>query len=293
MSDVQFKSQRKTTNLGFNTAKAQDECYAEIEAKCATARCSDGKHEGERLLPVRKFYFNKGGKGLQGACITCQKNRRANRSKCSREKFEGKTKDQIYEMYLKTYGQTKTCSKCKVSKAPPEFPISVGMECGLHNHCILCSIGNSQGNGGLRDFIYMPDKDGIKYKKKETCERCGGTDKLAVDHILPIAKGGTDCIPNKQTLCLHCNSKKTDTIDCSVNSDLLSVRYRDPTLDFTDNTSLTRILSKKVYEFRKSHIEDASLEQIRNSVKEYCKQHNLGHNLDRIVGKIAAVFNKV
>jgi predicted transcriptional regulator len=166
------------------------------------------------------------------------------------------------------------------------------MECGLHNQCILCSIGTSQGNGGLRDFIFMPDKDGIKYVKKVKCERCHGIDKLAVDHILPIAKGGTDCIANKQTLCVHCNSKKNDTIDCVVKAEFLSARYRDPSLEFTDNATLSRILSKKVYEFRKTHIDTASLEEIRTSLKEYSKKHNLGHNLDRIIIKIGTIFNK-
>lgn len=291
-TDTNLKLQRKTKNLGFNTAKTQEESYTKIAAECPTARCSDGKHEGERTLPVRQFYLNKGGRGLQGACIPCQKNRRANRIKRCREKFQGKTKQEIYDIYLKTYGQTKTCSKCRASKSPQAFPISISMETGLHNHCIVCSIGISQGNGGLRDFIYMPDKDGITYNKKETCERCGGTHKLAVDHILPIAKGGTDCIPNKQTLCVHCNSKKTDTIDCHVTSELLSSRYKDTCLDFTDIPSLTRTLSKKVHEFKESHIENASIEQIRNSVKEYAKKHNLGHDLDRIVRKIAVVFNR-
>ena len=292
MSEVNLKSQRKTNNLGFNTAKTQDESYAEIQAKCPTAKCTDGKHEGERILPVRNFYLNKAGKGLQGACIICQKNRRANRIKRCRDMFGGKTKQEICDMYVNTYQQTKTCSKCKEAKPPTEFSISISMETGLHNHCIPCSIGNSQGNGGLRDFIFMPDKDGIKYKKKDKCERCSGTNKLAVDHILPIAKGGTDCIPNKQTLCVHCNSKKNDTIDCVVKSELLSIRYKDDTLDFTDNISLSRVLSKKVYEFRQKNIDNASLEAVRTSVKDYAKKHNLGHNLDRIVGKIAVVFNK-
>lgn len=292
MSEVNLKSQRKTKNLGFNTAKTQDESYDEIEAQNPTIRCCDGNHKGERILPVRNFYLNKAGKGLQSACIICQKNRRANRIKRSRDKFGGKNKQEICDMYLKEYGQTKTCSKCNASKSPSEFPISISMETGLHNQCILCSIGNSQGNGGLRDFIFMPDKDGIKYIKKDKCERCSGIDKLAVDHILPIAKGGTDCITNKQTLCVHCNSKKNDTIDCVVKPEFLSVRYKDELLDFTDNTTLSRILSKKVYEFRQKNIDSALLEDIRNSIKDYIKKHNLGHNLDRIVGKIATVFKK-
>ena len=289
-----MKSKRKTTNLGFNTASAQEECYAAIEKVSATHRCGRKTHEGKRDLPVREFYLMGGGKKLQGACIMCDKKYRADRSKRSRDKFKDKTKKEIHDMYRIEYGHTMECSKCKEAKPPTEFSISIGMECGLHNHCIACSIGNSQGNGGLRDFIFMPDKDGIKYTKKKTCERCNGTHKLAVDHILPIAKGGTDCIPNKQTLCIHCNSKKNDTIDCHVKSEFLSARYKDKdsTLDFSDNTALTRILSKKVYEFKQSTIVNASLEEIRTHRKEYAKKYNLGHNLDRIVENIAILFNK-
>jgi hypothetical protein len=105
----------------------------------------------------------------------------------------------------------------------------------------------------------MPDKDGIRYQKGDVCNRCGGTDRLAVDHILPIAKGGTDCISNKQTLCIHCNSKKCDTIDCPVTSDLLCLRYRDPSLDFTDSTRLSQILAKKVSDFRPLNIKNGHL----------------------------------
>ena len=289
---ISIKSQRKTNNLGCNTAKIQDNSYSEIEEKTLTAKCTDSNHIGDRILPVRMFYLNKGGKGLQGACITCQKNRRANRIKRSREKFANKTKTDIYEIYTKTYGEEKCCSKCKLSKPPSEFPISISMETGLHNHCSMCMIGNSQGNGGLRDFIFLPDKDGIKYIKKDACERCGGNNKLAVDHILPIAKGGIDCVSNKQTLCMHCNSKKSDTIDCVVNPSLLCNRYKDELLDFTNNIILSQVLSKKVYEFRNKHIKEATMDELRNSLKEYIKENNLGHNLDRIINKITLIFSK-
>lgn len=287
-----MKSQRKTTNLGFNTASTRDEAYAAIELEHPTSRCSDSKHEGDRIISIYKFYLSKGGKKLQGACIACQTKYRSNRTKRCRDKFQDKTRQEIYDMYCSDYGETKTCSKCKTSKLPSEFGISIGMESGLHNQCINCSIGNSQGNGGIRDYIYMPDKDSIKYKKKDRCERCEGTYKLAVDHILPIAKGGIDCIINKQTLCVNCNSKKNDSIDCVVRPEFLSVRYKDESLDFTDNISLSRILSKKVYEFKQIHIENSAIEDIRTSVANYAKKYNLGHNLDRIVRKITAIFGK-
>ena len=289
MPKINMISQRRTTNLGLNTSSTRDESYAAIELEYSTSRCSDSKHEGDRIVPIRKFYLNKGGNKLQGACIACQTKYRSNRTKRCRDKFQHKSRQ---EMYSNDYGETKTCSKCKLIKLPSEFGISVGMECGLHNQCINCSIGNSQGNGGLRDYIYMPDKDNIKYKKKDNCERCGGTYKLAVDHILPIAKGGVDCIINKKTLCVNCNSKKSDTIDCPVIPEFLSARYKDEPLDFTDNISLSRILSKKVYEFKQIHIGNATTEEIRSSVTSYAKKYNLGHNLDRIVRKITTLFGK-
>lgn len=286
------KTKRKTTNLGNNTANTQDASYKVIESKAPTARCSDGKHEGERMLPVRNFYLNRGGKKVQGACIVCQTNRRTECTKRCRNKFKGKTHEEMNTMYITTYGPTKDCSVCKVAKPPAEFGLSIGMECGLHNQCIQCSTGNSQGNGGLRDFIFMPDKDGIKYKKKDKCEKCKGTDKLAVDHILPIAKGGTDCIANKQTLCVHCNSTKSDTIDSMAKPEFLSARYKDESLDFSDITALSCKLAKKVYDFKQEHIVNATLEQITNSITAYAKLHNMGHKLDRIVGMIGAVFGK-
>ena len=287
-----MKTQRKTNNLGLNTATSRDESYAVIETRTPMARCSDSKHTGERMLPVRSFYLDKGGKAIQGACITCQKNRRRNRIQRSRDKFVGKSKQEIYELYATTYGPTKTCSKCSLSKPPSGFPLSLSMETGLHNMCIPCSTGNSQGNSGLRDFIFMPDKDGIRYKKKDRCERCRGTHKLAVDHIMPIAKGGSDCITNKQTLCSSCNSTKSDTI-WSATPGLLSSRYQDVSLDCKDLTSLSQVLSKKVCEFKEKNFLSASLEDIRSSTKEYIKKHNLGHDLDRIVHKLAVLFHKL
>jgi len=53
------------------------------------------------------------------------------------------------------------------------------------------------------------------------CQRCGSEYNLRVDHIKPIAKGGTNTQDNMQTLCEPCNSAKGDKTIC----------YLDPNLD--------------------------------------------------------------
>jgi 5-methylcytosine-specific restriction endonuclease McrA len=47
------------------------------------------------------------------------------------------------------------------------------------------------------------------------CLACGRDDvKLTADHIVPLARGGSDDISNIQPLCARCNSKKgTKTMD--------------------------------------------------------------------------------
>ncbi len=41
------------------------------------------------------------------------------------------------------------------------------------------------------------------------CISCGATDRpLAADHIIPVSRGGCDCIHNLQPMCKPCNSRK-------------------------------------------------------------------------------------
>jgi len=44
------------------------------------------------------------------------------------------------------------------------------------------------------------------------CTRCGSSQDLQFDHIIPIAKGGSNSEQNIQILCEHCNLQKSDRI---------------------------------------------------------------------------------
>jgi len=44
------------------------------------------------------------------------------------------------------------------------------------------------------------------------CLKCGSKYKLSLDHIIPICKGGKNCLTNLQPLCKNCNSSKGSKI---------------------------------------------------------------------------------
>lgn len=50
-------------------------------------------------------------------------------------------------------------------------------------------------------------KQQIKARDKR-CMLCGDTNELTIDHIIPIAEGGSDHYNNLHTLCANCNRRK-------------------------------------------------------------------------------------
>jgi 5-methylcytosine-specific restriction endonuclease McrA len=50
----------------------------------------------------------------------------------------------------------------------------------------------------------------------QMCQLCGCNvkdDKLHLDHIIPISRGGTSSTENLRVLCADCNLKKSDSLD--------------------------------------------------------------------------------
>jgi 5-methylcytosine-specific restriction enzyme A len=53
-------------------------------------------------------------------------------------------------------------------------------------------------------------------RDRSQCQSCGKSDqqaRLHIDHIIPLAKGGTNDLSNLHTLCQDCNLSKSDRLD--------------------------------------------------------------------------------
>lgn len=46
--------------------------------------------------------------------------------------------------------------------------------------------------------------------KEAKCAACGSIDRLTIDHIKPLRRGGSNDISNFQILCKTCNTRKGD-----------------------------------------------------------------------------------
>lgn len=67
---------------------------------------------------------------------------------------------------------------------------------------------NAQGSLSPKEWLSVIEKYG------NHCLKCKSTNKITMDHIVPLSKGGRNSIENVQPLCVSCNSRKrTKTID--------------------------------------------------------------------------------
>ncbi|MEA5572872.1 HNH endonuclease [Calothrix sp. UHCC 0171] len=60
----------------------------------------------------------------------------------------------------------------------------------------------------VREYIFKRDR----YQ----CQSCGKIEpetQLSIDHITPLALGGSNDMSNLHTLCLNCNQRKSNKID--------------------------------------------------------------------------------
>ena len=302
VNDVVAKQRTVNKELGKNITKDHTRIYVEIEKNIGKTKiCTFGhsrgsktgvKHEGCNVVPIRDFELKgatindqdtidiKNGDGLQGFCKVCSKRRRTARLNKEKEEKKNKTPEEIHALYVKKYNiTTKKCSRCEKEKSPCDFNLSIGMECGLHNMCKLCSCeyGNSVGD---RWIIYMPDGN-YKYNKQKKQDHD--------DHIFPLSIGGSNEEINHQLLSSIENLQKSNDITQfgsiqSINPELLSERYRVSLTEAKNLNDLKIILNQYIHKdlVERSRLSD---ETLLETYKVYCEKYNLRRDITRAVKK--------
>lgn len=100
------------------------------------------------------------------------------------------------------------------------LPIGLGEQMVINKELKIVGMAKHQGEKMIKykftHLKYPPIRTNIpKEIKLEVLERdnyqckyCRSSNKLEIDHIIPVAKGGDNNIHNLQVLCQHCNRTK-------------------------------------------------------------------------------------
>jgi len=309
--------QRKTKNLGLNRSEDREKIYLYIENKLGIKEklCARGNskkeirykfnHEGPNPLPIRNFnllkvFIDSNGEviisskdGLQSNCIPCERKFRTGRLLRYKKKYSQMISKEIYEEYKKDYRNLKVCSMCKQDKTPEEFPISRGMETGLHNTCKLCSKSYSE-SVGTRWIIYSPDGHNVlKITNKDKCKICDSKERLHKDHIWPLSKGGTDNKENIQILCgPHNLSKSAKIMGISfineVKNEMICERYHKILSNAKENNLEINLLELKLSRAVKELIDwkkDLTNEKLKDFFEKEKSKNNRKHSIDHAIKK--------
>ena len=68
------------------------------------------------------------------------------------------------------------------------------------------------GDEAKRPPIPQEIVDAVYRRDKGRCVKCGSTQNLQLDHIIPFSKGGATSVENLQLLCQKCNLEKSNKI---------------------------------------------------------------------------------
>lgn len=87
-----------------------------------------------------------------------------------------------------------------------------GHDAHLHTeHCEpigLCFLTDNAPSILTRAAIPADTRRAVYQRDGHRCLRCGATDRLSLDHVIPWSQGGADDIDNLRTLCSPCNSSR-------------------------------------------------------------------------------------
>ena len=101
------------------------------------------------------------------------------------------------------------CFECYI-KIIPEIYKMAGYGDGGIIHLVFNDCLHSTHNRSKRVQIrnYRSTLKKLLHKYNFKCVGCGDKEKLTIDHIKPVSKGGTDDVSNLQILCSRCNRVK-------------------------------------------------------------------------------------
>lgn len=161
-----------------------------------------------RELPRTEFYAHDTNRdGLMGHCKTCHKTysvaRRRDRPDAAAKarEYRAKNKDRSRGYWQKSARKNAAKRAAYTAawiKAHPEKKREYD--------------GRRRVRLGRGESFTAAEWAACKWLFGGVCLRCGATENLSVDHVIPLCRGGDNAAGNLQPLCRRCNSKKRHNV---------------------------------------------------------------------------------
>lgn len=157
---------------------------------------------------VSLFNRNRAAKdGLQSRCRDCQK--------AYQKKWVDDNRDHVNAYNLRKYYNMTPDQRAKFDEARkrwearnPESRRKSAAKYAANNKDKMRDIEARRRarkqNGGV--YAVLPSE--LRRLSSSPCSTCGSTERIVLDHIIPLARGGRHSIGNLQPLCARCNSRK-------------------------------------------------------------------------------------
>lgn len=160
----------------------------------------------KQVKPTSEFGKHKPSRnGLYSQCFICQRQARA----IQRVKRANQIKIEQQNNYQKNKEKRKAYAAAWQKANPDKFKQYQSISKKRNKEAIAANTRRRNARRKANGVFAISKKELIKLSQGP-CFYCGSKDRITVDHVVAIARGGADSIGNLVSACKTCNSSKRD-----------------------------------------------------------------------------------
>jgi len=160
--------------------------------------------------PLEQFHKNKNRKN--GRSVTC-KPCAINRSRIWEKNNPEKVKENSRILYHRDLEKSRKNRQIRVKKWVEKYPekmVAAQKAYRLKNPEAKRISEQKRRANKLGNGVFKISQKEILNIIRSSCVACGSYDKITMDHIIPLSRGGRHSIGNLQPLCFSCNASKSN-----------------------------------------------------------------------------------